>query len=291
MKKVLVLTTTSNAHAPECLRDSAKRLELNIDVVEYAELTYLFEENNFTVAHQDRDFDLLAYDYYIFRSTGSYHCRLRGILADELISKNKIVLNGRYFSRFSGEANKLEQHYQFAKHGIACLPTKVIGSIDQFPHKLPSFPYIAKLVTGSYGRSVYKVDSNRTQRVVFTKNSPDDVLIQPFVLGGVDYRIIVLGGEILGCMKRVAKGGHFITNFVSGGKISNTEVNEEINELAKKAAKAFDLDYVGVDIAEHNGNPFVYEVNTAAEFKGFNQVMGIDVSEQILKFMIDLTKN
>jgi RimK family alpha-L-glutamate ligase len=123
---------------------------------------------------------------------------------------------------------------------------------------------------------------------VLDKHKIDDLLFQEFQNSGFDLRVIVLGGRVLGIMKRTPREGEFLSNYSQGGSIENAKnVNaKKINEIAIKAAEYFMLDYVGVDLMMGNdGGWKVLEVNRACQFKGFEQATGVNIASEVVKYI------
>ena len=69
------------------------------------------------------------------------------------------------------------------------------------------YHFIAKNKLGSHGESVYKITSKEDLDRVLQKHKIEDLLIQEFQTSGFDLRVIVLGGRVLGIMKRTPKVG------------------------------------------------------------------------------------
>ena len=102
-----------------------------------------------------------------------------------------------------------------------------------------------------------------------------------------DLRIIVIGGKVVGAMKRTAKGNEFRSNFSLGGEVEKWNLSKNDKVIAKRVAKSCGLDYCGVDIMKDlKGNSFVLEVNRQCQFKGFEKATGINVAKKIIDFFI-----
>ena len=79
---------------------------------------------------------------------------------------------------------------------------------------------------------------------------------------GWDLRLVVAGGELVGCARRVAAAGEWRTNVSLGGRSEPTVPPPLARRLALEAAAAVRGDLVGVDLL-----PLVSEVNGAVGFK------------------------
>ena len=94
---------------------------------------------------------------------------------------------------------------------------------------------------------------------------------------GEDWRIIVVGGKTVACMKR--KNDHdFRSNIEAGGKGFAAEPPAEFIAAAEKCAAVLGLDYCGVDLLDEKGVPYVCEVNSNALFNEAERVTGINIA-------------
>ncbi|MFB6177075.1 MAG: RimK/LysX family protein [Halobaculum sp.] len=98
-----------------------------------------------------------------------------------------------------------------------------------------------------------------------------------------DVRIYVVGGEVVGAMRRYAPDDDWRTNVARGGRVRDAtpDVPQEVMQLAVDATEALDLDYAGVDVIEGVDGWYVLEVNVTAGFKGFFEATGISPAPHI----------
>ncbi|MDD7804503.1 MAG: ATP-grasp domain-containing protein [Endozoicomonas sp. (ex Botrylloides leachii)] len=83
-----------------------------------------------------------------------------------------------------------------------------------------------------------------------------------------DYRIDVVDGEFIGCYGRKAPKDDWKTNITSGGSVIIREPNDQVIELAIKAAKVTGLEIAGVDLIydQEREEYVVLEVNGIPAF-------------------------
>jgi len=153
------------------------------------------------------------------------------------------------------------------------------------------FPCVVKLVTGSQGKGVY-LCRDKDMFVNFmdlTDNlkSKKTLIIQEFVNSGelFDLRVWVIGGKTITAMKRTPPTGDFKANITRGGLGEPFELNNEISELARKTAQAFDLDITGVDLLFNGEKYLVCEANSSPGFEGIDRYCGTDMGEEIVKYV------
>ena len=104
-----------------------------------------------------------------------------------------------------------------------------------------------------------------------------------------DYRVYVVGDEVVGAMNRVAPEGEWRTNVALGGHVEDaTEtLSPDIAETAVAAADVVGLDYAGVDVVEGEEGYFVLEVNPTAGFKGLYEATGRSPAPYIAKLALE----
>ena len=102
-----------------------------------------------------------------------------------------------------------------------------------------------------------------------------------------DIRVFVVGDKVLGSVYRISYTS-WKTNVAQGAKVVKAPKIPEVEEYALKAAKALNLYYAGVDIAETPENGYVvFEVNAAPLWRGFQKATGINPADEIAKFVIE----
>jgi RimK family alpha-L-glutamate ligase len=161
---------------------------------------------------------------------------------------------------------------------------------------LGGYPLVMKKNVGSVGRDVRIVKNNQEvldfirevhERLQRKNNHASRIgfILQEFVeeSAGTDFRVLVLDGKILGVMKRSAQDGGFKANVSLGGKAEKVELDKELKYLAKKIIKAGKIFYGGIDFIRKGNQYVALEINTSAQFKGFEGATGINVAEKIIK--------
>jgi ribosomal protein S6--L-glutamate ligase len=113
-----------------------------------------------------------------------------------------------------------------------------------------------------------------------------------------DFRVDIVDGEFVSCYGRRASGKDWRTNITSGGSVFMREANDEIVNVAKKAAKACGTDIAGVDIIYdlEKEEYIVLEVNGIPAFATPEQEkMGLDFNDKKIELIVNMidkkTKN
>lgn len=106
-----------------------------------------------------------------------------------------------------------------------------------------------------------------------------------------DYRVDIVDGEFVGCYGRKASGRDWRTNITSGGSVFLREPNDEIIEIAIKAAKVCGTDIAGVDIIydQEKEEYVVLEVNGIPAFATPEQEkLGMNFNDHKIDLIVDL---
>jgi ribosomal protein S6--L-glutamate ligase len=106
-----------------------------------------------------------------------------------------------------------------------------------------------------------------------------------------DFRVDIVDGEFIGCYGRKAGDRDWRTNVTSGGSVIMREANDEIIDLAKRAAKAIGLEIAGVDILYDTEREeyVVLEVNGIPAFATPEQeAMGLDFNDRKIEKIVDM---
>lgn len=159
-----------------------------------------------------------------------------------------------------------------------------------FVEKEIGFPCVIKVLSGSYGKGIHlvrdKVALEELMEFVSSLNSPLNILIQEYVdfSPGVDVRVLVVGGKVLGAMKRSSSDGDFRANISRGGTGEIYPLDDQLVFIATETAKVLNLDIAGVDLLIDEGGYKVCEANSAPGFKGFEEYCGVNVAKEILNY-------
>lgn len=113
------------------------------------------------------------------------------------------------------------------------------------------------------------------------------VIIQEFIkeAGGADLRAFVVGGRVVGAMKRQAKEGEFRSNLHQGGTAIRIELTEDEEDTAIAAAKSLGLGVCGVDILQSSRGPLVLEVNSSPGLEGIEKATGENIAGAIIRYI------
>jgi ribosomal protein S6--L-glutamate ligase len=150
-------------------------------------------------------------------------------------------------------------------------------------------PLVLKILEGTQGVGVVLVDSEKAAKSVLEAFYGMDVnlLVQEFIeeAGGADIRALVVGGEVVGAMKRQGAEGDFRSNLHQGGTATAYKLSRKEKSTALAAAKAMGLGVCGVDMIPSKRGPLVMEVNSSPGLEGIEKSTQIDIAGKIMDFI------
>jgi len=189
--------------------------------------------------------------------------------------------------------DKLRSSQILSRAGLAIPNTMMVRMPidDGLVEKNIGFPCVVKVVTGSYGEGVYlcekKRDYKKLMEFIDNIGNKKTMIVQEYLNErvGEDLRVLVIGGKVVGAMKRTAPEGDFRANITAGGTGENFPLTEEIEYLARETARALNLDIAGIDLLFDPRGFRVCEANSNPGFLGFEKYCGIDVADILTEYI------
>ncbi|PZR08094.1 MAG: 30S ribosomal protein S6--L-glutamate ligase [Archangium gephyra] len=168
------------------------------------------------------------------------------------------------------------------------------ANVKRLLHGVNGLPCIIKLLRGTQGVGVMLADTlQEAETIVQTFwGLGQDVCIQEFVKEsrGRDVRVLVVGDEVIGAMRRQARGGEFRSNIHRGGEGKSIRLPREYQEVAVRAARAVGLSVCGVDMLEGKDGPKVMELNSSPGFEGLEKATKKDIAGAIVRHALSLSR-
>ncbi len=119
--------------------------------------------------------------------------------------------------------------------------------------------------------------------------------VQEYLDGGQDrksdLRVYVVGGRVVGAMRRIAPEGDWRTNVARGGEVEDVteDLGAEAERLAIRATDVLGLDMAGVDLYPVDDAWRILEVNATAGFKGLFAATGRSAAPYIAQLALART--
>ena len=179
------------------------------------------------------------------------------------------------------------------EHGLPVPRTAVTESYEEALkcfHELGE-DVVMKPLFGSRGIGSTRIsDSDIAARVFRTISFHRGVLyLQEFIPHGVsDIRAFVVGDRVIASMHRIAET--WKTNVSLGAKPVSINLDNELKNLAVKAAKVIGCKVTGVDILEGPKGPVVVELNSQPGWRGLQSVTKINIADEIIGYILSELK-
>lgn len=188
--------------------------------------------------------------------------------------------------------DKLKALQILAQHNIP-IPSSAISNStlnsEKIMKELNGAPIVIKLIEGMQGVGTILAESDQAAISVIEAISSlrTNLIMQEFIseAKGRDVRVIVIDGEVVAAMERVAKEGEFRSNLHRGGSSNNVELSELEKQVSINAAKQLDLNVAGVDLIRSKNGPLVLEVNSSAGLTGIEKTTQLNLAEKIIKLI------
>lgn len=242
---------------------------------------FYFEIINGKLTAGHRKENINNFDVFIFRNLNSEY--YEGIqLAACLKEMGKKIID----SKLADCPNIMDSYLKLAQAGVTQVNrTRTLGLksardiLMDFNH-----PALVKPLENSSSTYTFSDDWTDSYDIVRTEKSKKFEFQElPNVQGY--YNAIVIGNEVVGVVKKVAKESDLRLNFSKKFSYEEVEDASKIMDFALKAHQAVGYDVTMVDIVDVEGELKVLEVNRAPRFERFQTVTGVNVAEKIIEFV------
>lgn len=174
-----------------------------------------------------------------------------------------------------GSFNKLTQYINLFEAGVAFPRTLVAEAellVAHYKQYDFTFPLILKSVGGTRGKDNYLAQNEQEMRKILSDNAHLLFVLQEFIPNNGDYRVIVMGDEVVMVIERVATGESHLNNTSQGGSakiIPVTDLPDHVRAASIRAAKYFAREIAGVDMVESttDGAFYCFEVNRSPQIE------------------------
>jgi len=211
---------------------------------------------------------------------------------------SRVIPTINTYESFELTEDKFHSAFILRKHGIQTADYKLCHRDDT--HHLKSImkkwsKMVYKPTDGWGGVGLTKIENHETLDMLMPFLNQMDLryfYVEKFIdYDNTDFRIDVVDGKFVGCYGRKAGGSDWRTNVTSGGSVFMREPNDDVINLAIKAAEVTGLDIAGVDIIYDRKKEeyVVLEVNGIPAFATPEQEkMGLNFNDKKIDLMVDL---
>ncbi len=184
--------------------------------------------------------------------------------------------------------NKIGALTMLAHHGVPVPPSKTSEDPVILYRESQELKRIVAKPSGGYmglGVMVFESPDEAVPYYVHAHNTSTIIMVQTYLEGARtgDYRVIVVGDEAVGAIKRYGESKH---NVAQGARVEPVKADGELAETAIKAVNVLGLDFAGVDLVEDEGTYFVTDVNPTFSWQGFKRATGLNPAIHILRHIL-----
>lgn len=289
--RIAILSAKADLYSTQRLLEAANQRGHEGLVINHLNCQVMIEGGRPSVLYQGQELDSLdAVVPRIGASVTDYGCtvvRQFEMMGVFTTAKSQAILRSR---------NKLRSLQVLSKAGVG-LPKTVFanhpknGDITQLIQLVGGPPVVIKLLEGTQGIGVVLAETTKAAKSTIEAfyGLKKNVLVQEFIAEskGSDIRAFVIGGRVIGAMKRQGVEGDFRSNIHRGGNAVSVALTPEEEHTALEAARALGLKVAGVDMLQSERGPLVLEVNSSPGLEGIETATGIDVATQIIAYIED----
>lgn len=283
--KFLVLSRNKFNYSNKRLHEEAKHLDIKLQVCDPADFDMVLGKQSPSIVRLGKVFPKV--DCVIPRLGASI--TNYGLSVVSQFEMMQIPVLNTY-SSIATTKNKLSCIQRLSQKDIDIPKTVIIRKPSELSAAVKTvggFPVILKLLSGTQGIGVMLVENITTMEATLDTlwSLGQDILIQECIKEslGKDLRVVVVGGKVIGSMRRQARIGDFRSNFHRGGLTTKVEISDSIKKIAIEASETVGLQVAGVDILESEQGPRVIEVNSSPGLEGIEGCTGINIAKAILE--------
>ncbi len=165
--------------------------------------------------------------------------------------------------------------------------------LRKYYERLGGPPIIIKIVGGSHGVGVIKVDSFSSLLSVadYLLQNNQQAILRKFIKHEEHARLIVLGDTVISSIAYKKAANDFRTNVGEKLNVISKQYNNHVQKIAVRATKTLGFEFAGVDIiTDKNGTPYLAEVNFPCYFPRAQEATGDDISGMMIDHLMEKAK-
>lgn len=289
--RIAILSANPNLYSTQRLLEAATQRGHEVLVVNHLNCQVMIEGGKPSVRYEGRELDVVeAIIPRIGASVTDYGCavvRQFEMMKIFTTAKSQAITRSR---------NKLRSLQVLSKAGVE-LPKTVFanhpknGDITQLINLVGGPPVVIKLLEGTQGIGVVLAETAKAAKSTIEAfyGLKKNVLVQEFIAEakGADLRAFVVGGRVVGAIRRQSPDGEFRSNIHRGGNAVAVQLTPHEEQTALEAARALGLKVAGVDMLPSDRGPLVLEVNSSPGLEGIEAATGIDIASHIIGYIED----
>jgi ribosomal protein S6--L-glutamate ligase len=268
---------------------AAKKLGIELEAINYNDLVLRQSGGSFEIFYQAKP--LSRYRLFYFRAVGGavewanllvLYAQKKGIpIIDDYLAVWGPI---RRLKSISGVI-LAQEGVAYPKTSLAVNQEKLLKEVKQF-----SFPLVLKISKGGrhgIGTLLCK-DRQTLLRIIKGRIEKSAFLVQEYIPNDGDYRLFLIGYQVLGGFKRQKKEEKLMLNRSLGPSEKIERIPAEVGDLAQKAAQVLKVEISAIDLVvdKRSKKPVIIEVNEAPQFRVFQKRTGVDVAQKIVEYLV-----
>jgi len=285
--RVYVLSRNKELYSTKRLVEEATAMGWEVKVIDYLKCTIEIMKNELVVNYQGK---ILPTPDAIIPRIGASRTFYGTAMVRHFEMMEVFSTSGNL--AIARSRDKLRSLQVLSKNGVD-MPRTVFASNKSSAKDVivlsGGTPLVLKILEGTQGVGVVLVESEKAAKSVLDAFYGMDVnlLVQEFIeeAGGADIRAFVVGGEVVGAMKRQGAEGDFRSNLHQGGSATLYKLTKKEKKTALEAAKAMGLGVCGVDMIQSKRGPLVMEVNSSPGLEGIEKATHLNIAKKIMEYI------
>lgn len=287
--KIVVLSRNKKLYSTRRLVEAAENMGHEVEVVDFLKCYMVIKRVNPEIYHYGKK--LKSVDAVIPR-IGASHTFYGTAVVRQFEMMHVFSVNES--QAIARSRDKLRSMQILSRAGIG-MPVTTFASdptdINHLIELVGGAPVVIKLLHGTQGIGVVLAETKKAAKSVMEAfyGVKANMLIQEFIKEskGSDVRAFVVGGKVIGAMRRQGPEGEFRSNIHRGGSAKMIKLTKREWQTAVNAANLLGLNVAGVDMLQSEKGPMVLEVNSSPGLEGIETATGVDVASRIIKFIED----
>jgi RimK family alpha-L-glutamate ligase len=267
------------------LKEDAKKKGHDVLLVSIQSITLIIKQDTMKAYYMGKVMD--DFDVCLFRGINPFFAKAKTLAKYFHFNKTKVIDRELYNRVY--EFDKMFMSFELFQKNLPCIDSFHFSNYPEFKKYLEKIPrpVFIKDMQGMHGRNMFYFKTKKGLDEFFEKNRKkvSQYLIQRVIINEYYYRVLVIGNEVYGSMKRMS----FLNKQRHETKLEDrsftSELTKELKDLALRAAKATNTDIAGVDIIFDGDKPKLLEVNRSPKFKRFTKVMNVNVAGEIISYL------
>jgi ribosomal protein S6--L-glutamate ligase len=272
-----------------------------VDLFKNGEFNLIIENGRSVLSYNGQPFDPEEYDIILNRLSVREKSNAEYYVVEEFMKRSIPVINSP--DAIMKARNKLLSLQIMSDLNVMITRSAIIRRTEDIDRITSSFafPLIIKNIFGSLGSSTLLVyDIKQLISIIdyiWNTNRNEIFLIQEFVRSDdntvSDFRVFILGDEIIASMKRTNSDRDFRANYKRGAAVKRAELTDVEKEQCLRITRAFGLEIAGVDFIRTKNGPVFLEVNSNPGLDGIRSATktdDFDILEKIIDRLNELKR-